>query len=244
MEAWREELYHYAKGSTAKDHKYIRKEGKRYIYAEPSGANKSKSAIGDWLNNAANSVGNWVSGAANSVSSFVQNATDPKVIAAQKDLRNAELGLAKTKTNYKDIISNYETAKKNAQNGLEAGFREYNRIHSDNKTVDFDSLFEKMYDKYWREKEPVGAALSTMIKHLLWDEYKYVADNIDDDTVAYLGLVLQYRDKYSEYQQEARKWEALIQERKAKLDSLKHSEPESPDLYHTAIGGTLIITRR
>lgn len=35
MEAWREELYHYAKGSTAKDHKYIRKEGNRYIYEEP-----------------------------------------------------------------------------------------------------------------------------------------------------------------------------------------------------------------
>lgn len=34
MEYWRDELYHYAKGETAKNHKYIRKEGNRYIYAE------------------------------------------------------------------------------------------------------------------------------------------------------------------------------------------------------------------
>ena len=32
MEAWREELYHSAKGSVWKDHKYVRKDGDRYIY--------------------------------------------------------------------------------------------------------------------------------------------------------------------------------------------------------------------
>ncbi len=34
METWREELYHSAKGSTWKNHKYIRKDGKKYIYKE------------------------------------------------------------------------------------------------------------------------------------------------------------------------------------------------------------------
>lgn len=42
MEYWREELYHYAKGETAKNHKYIRKEGNRYIYADD---NKNTSGV-------------------------------------------------------------------------------------------------------------------------------------------------------------------------------------------------------
>ena len=32
MEAWREELYHSAKGTEWKNHKYLKKEGNRYYY--------------------------------------------------------------------------------------------------------------------------------------------------------------------------------------------------------------------
>lgn len=37
-----DEIYHSAKGSTWKDHKYIRKEGKRYIYKEDPKSNVNK----------------------------------------------------------------------------------------------------------------------------------------------------------------------------------------------------------
>lgn len=64
MERWREELYHSAKGQVWKNHKYIRKEGKRYIYKQTAKA-VSKELKNEILPMASNAVGNYAYGAAN-----------------------------------------------------------------------------------------------------------------------------------------------------------------------------------
>ena len=45
MESWRREFYHSAKGTTWSDHKYIRKEGNRYIYKDDNTAERDKKKL-------------------------------------------------------------------------------------------------------------------------------------------------------------------------------------------------------
>lgn len=50
--------------------------------------------------------------------------------------------------------------------------------------------------------------------------------------------------KYNRYQSDLKYYTELVETCEKEYDKLKHSDPYSPELYHTAIGGTLIITRR
>lgn len=74
MEAWREELhedlYHAFKGREWKNHKYIRKEGNRYIYPEDLKNGKNKG----WLSDAANAISNTASSVASTVGTYATTA--------------------------------------------------------------------------------------------------------------------------------------------------------------------------
>lgn len=76
METWREELhedlYHAFKGREWKNHKYIRKEGNRYIYPEDLKKGRNKG----WLSDAANAVSNAASSVASTVGSYAPTAAN------------------------------------------------------------------------------------------------------------------------------------------------------------------------
>lgn len=89
MEAWREELhadlYHSFKGQEWKHHKYIRKEGNRYIYPEDV-KSSSKSQKG-WVSDTVSSVGNAAATVATSVGSAVSTAAS-NVVSMVSDVWN------------------------------------------------------------------------------------------------------------------------------------------------------------
>lgn len=76
MEPWREELhedlYHAFKGREWKNHKYIRKEGNRYIYPEDLKKGRNKG----WLSDAANAISNTASSVASTVGTYATTATN------------------------------------------------------------------------------------------------------------------------------------------------------------------------
>lgn len=202
METWREELYHYAKGSTAKDHKYIRKEGSRYIYEESSGANKSKSGIGDWLNNAANSVGNTIGNAVNAVTDAVglTNTKRDQEIKDEIETLNKELA----------------TEKKNLTKYVNEAMH-YAMTHDGVDDVYFDKDRPNSTDMFQANLKNIAAGK--------WSQYSY-GSVFNNAVRAYNGI-------------------KNIKERIDYLNGLlKHSDTYTKELYHTAIGGTLIITRR
>lgn len=112
MEAWKEELYHYAKGETAKNHKYIRKEGNRYIYADDNkGSTKNKSGIGNWLsgavNTAKNAFGSAVEGTidiANSVGTAINDTLHPDDKQIREERAEVDRQVAAAQTKLKELI--------------------------------------------------------------------------------------------------------------------------------------------
>lgn len=107
METWREELhadlYHTFKGREWKNHKYIRKEGNRYIYPEdikPS----SKSQKG-WVSDTVSSIGNAAATAATSVGTAVSNAATSVANAVSDTWNTIASSVGTTATNLYNNIS-------------------------------------------------------------------------------------------------------------------------------------------
>lgn len=237
MEAWREELYHYAKGETAKNHKYIRKEGNRYIYAEDNkSSTKNKSGIGNWLSGAANSVGNWVSGAANSIGNWASNAAkdvantlDPKVAEAkaQLDKVKAEYAKFRGETGKNEFWKNRETMYNEAvQQIIDMGANESEAAAIVQTTIagKHEEVDKFIANRSWY-KEWVSAHLYN--GPVMDDVLKPI---IDDDYMA------QWLRKDNEYKEKIKKWEE-------EYESLKHMDLCSPYISHGCLGGTAIIHR-
>ena len=245
MEAWRDELYHYAKGETAKNHKYIRKEGNRYIYADDNkGSTKNKSGIGNWLSGTANSVGNWVSGAANSVSSFVQNVTDPAVVKEYQKLSAAKTKLNDYKNKNAEWVADYKKAQETLKSGTERIVKRYNLTHDTTEEINVDDLLSELYHEYWIQKEPSGARFRALMSNFLYDLgtktdkrdfYENMAENFDYDS---LYTVLSKSDSYRNYKSDIRFYEDMVEKHESRLKELKHTE-----LSHGCLGDTAIIHR-
>ena len=220
MEAWREELYH---GKEWKNHKYIRKEGNRYIYEEPKGNSRNKSGIGDWINNAANAVGNWVSTAARDVA----NAIDPKVVAIQTKLD-------KVKKEYSDF---------RGETSVNVYWKKREQLYNDSvKAITdlgaTDGEARRLVDlAIVNDTNTINKILNNSVwytKLSLTNKSK-----IDDILIPVIQM-----DKMSEWKEKDSAYKEEIKRLEEELESVKHSDTYTKELYHTAIGGTLIITRR
>lgn len=194
MGAWREELYHYAKGSTAKDHKYIRKEGNRYIYAEPKGGT-NKSGIGDWFNG----VSSQVSSAVSNIGYALHNTLHPE-----------------DKQRLQELEAEHAKIEENLRNAVIAVMKDWEKGEYK------DSKGPVYFDKN-RLSDPALVA-ANMEKAYYWKIYA------------------------NEKMQKAAKYAAELRDNEKEQQELRevvgHADCYSPELYHTAIGGTLIITRR
>jgi hypothetical protein len=249
MEAWRDELYHYAKGETAKNHKYIRKEGNRYIYADDNkGSTKNKSGIGNWLSGAANSVGNWVSGAANSVASTIQNATDSKVIAAKQRLDNAKRQLEILKTNNSDLVSDYTTNKNTVQTKVKNSLRKYNITNGSKLDISIDGIVNNAvfaYKQALKNPDIVSQiAIFWAIRDTLQEQYPEIANVFEgEDMMKTLYYLAENNAKYNQYQSDLRYYTELVASYEKEYDKLKHSDVYSQELFHGCLGGTAVIHR-
>lgn len=249
MGYWRDELYHYAKGETAKNHKYIRKEGNRYIYADDNkGSTKNKSGIGNWLSGTANSVGNWVSDAANSVASTIQNATDSKVIAAKQRLDNAKRQLETLKTNNSDLVSDYTANKNIVQTKVKNRLRTYNITNGSKLDISIDGIVNNAVFAYKQAlKNPdimSQIAIFWAIRDALQEQYPEIANVFEgEDMMKTLYYLAENNEKYNQYQSDLRYYTELVAACEKEYDKLKHSDVYSQELSHGCLGGTAIIHR-
>ena len=221
METWREELYHYAKGETAKNHKYIRKEGNRYIYEESkkSSSNAIKTASGYKTGGSTVSgsgfggVDDGGTGRQYSVSFVKQLSDDDKQrinsYIAKKLINGATLEGAEAAKQVRDMA--VEMLAKMERN------EPWTKEEMENISSAFDIAAAS-------ELNP-----ATIVKELYDLTPKYKNSGIYD---SHFGNEL-----YSYASQ-------LIQNLTAFMSKIKHSDTYTKELYHTAIGGTLIITRR
>lgn len=109
MEAWREELhddlYHSFKGQEWKHHKYIRKEGNRYIY--PEDAKSSSKPQKGWISDTVSSIGN----AAATVGAAVSNAATSVANAVSDTWNTIASAVGSTAT---DLYNSVSSAVSNA----------------------------------------------------------------------------------------------------------------------------------
>lgn len=219
MEAWREELYHYAKGSTAKDHKYIRKEGNRYIYKEDD-----KKVSGNAVQNG---VQNAISGS--SVRPSSPNSQKVERIGNNATIINGHGPGGSGLGNTEAVLG----VNANAKNGyklptdLQSQMNKAIFALAKSQGVSPENLKGAFIEK-WRRSDAVidRPGFKTTMEGLGIKGIDY--DNISNTQIsAIIDAMLKAIDLYAS----------------GNLPT-KHSDTYTKELYHTAIGGTLIITRR
>lgn len=192
MEAWRNELYHYAKGETAKNHKYIRKEGNRYIYTEPKSGSKNGSTVRN-------------SGFGGS--------------AFEDDQTYLNRGSFENGLNDKD------------KTRLENNAKYYFKAMSDRGiTVTDDNIVQIVHD----------IMSGSGYRGELFEDWYKSAKEINSPRVGGFGQGNSIREAAWYVAKLADEYKAFS----SKNASVSHSESCAQELYHTAGGGTLIITRR
>ena len=138
MEYWRAELYHSAEGQTWKKHKYIRKEGDRYIYEENENQNGGSSSSGGVLGalkGVAKKVSNAASDTAKSVSNKVSevasNASKAVKTTASKASEAASTAGKAIKTTAKNATNKASEVAKNATNKASEVAKSTRQLYSD-----------------------------------------------------------------------------------------------------------------
>lgn len=204
METWREELYHYAKGSTAKDHKYIRKEGNRYIYKEDE---KSGSGTASVYRRDDTPVSTHIAGPITNIVP-VENGFRPTNGIPEDKIKKLQAYL-----NSQSKIMGFSSFEDMVARGLE-GIGGIDR----NQLKNMFNTYTTSID--WDE---VGKAIGVTNRKLTSGERSLL-----EEIVMNIFMSAYSDPKYG----------------KNRNNDVKQSDTYTKELYHTAIGGTLIITRR